>query len=78
MVFQQSLNSFPTDDKYFFVSKHVAGSFSQVFKSLKTGQFLHCDANGTAFMKKENPADLDNNGVPQDPKTRFNLWWFPS
>ena len=71
----QKLVNFPASDKYFFRIARIGRGIESspyTFKSLKTGEFLHCDIDGKAFMKPK--AATDGRGLPKDIQTFFNLW----
>ena len=69
---QQKLAHFPREDKYFFRIQNIGRESNSpvTFKSLKTGEYLHCDRDGKAFMKKE---ATDDNEEPRDRQTWFRL-----
>ena len=48
--YQQKLDNSPTDDKYFFMLKRKA-EMRYAIKSVETGEYLHTDSNGRAFLK---------------------------
>lgn len=60
----------PKNKKYFFRVRTIGLEFESpfTFKSLKTGEYLHCDENGRAFMEK-----VTSNGEPKDRQTWFSL-----
>ncbi|KAJ7387518.1 hypothetical protein OS493_000849 [Desmophyllum pertusum] len=57
-VYLRKLVNFPTTDKYFFHIKSVGPEVEtfHTFKSLKTGEYLHCGDDGRAFMKERKPS----------------------
>lgn len=69
---QQKLKNVPQNKKYFFHIERIGREFESpvTFKSLKTGEYLHCDKDGKAFMKK---TATNNNGEPKDRQTWFSL-----
>jgi len=63
---------FPTKYKYLFHVERIHDRKSPAtFKSLRTGEHLHCDEDGKAFMKKVTATD--DNGKPKDRQTWFRL-----
>ena len=44
------MDNSPTDDKYFFMLKRKA-EMRYAIKSVETGEYLHTDSNGRAFLK---------------------------
>lgn len=70
--YRQKLENFPTNEKYFFNIKSVSRVLGcpVTFKSLETGEFLHCNADGKPFMSAVT-GKKDRNGEPKDRQTWF-------
>jgi len=68
----RKLKNFPQNKKYFFYIERIGREFESpvTFKSLKTEEYLHCDEDGKAFMKK---TTTNSNGEPKDRQTWFSL-----
>ncbi len=66
------MDGFPSEDKYFFRIKTVGREIetSHTFQSLKTMEYLHCEDDGTVFMKE---ATTNAEGVPEDRQTWFRF-----
>ena len=69
---QQKLNGFPTQRKYFFHVEQVSFSKNskKTISSVETGEYLHGDEKGRAFMKAAPRSALYNN----QPRDRYT--WF--
>ena len=68
---QQKLNDFPKQHKYFFRVQKVSSS-KYAFKSVETGEYLHGDPKGRAFLKVVPSSALYQN-KPQDRYTWFGI-----
>ena len=62
--YKQKLGDSPKNEKYFFEIERTGGDLESpvTFKSLKTGEYLHCDEDGRAFMKEKMSPDDNGDG----------------
>ena len=74
--YPQKSTVLPSQSKYFFKiqTERRVLFYTHRFKSLETGEYLHSDGTSRVYMGAV-PSSSFSNGVPQDRKTWFMIYF---